>query len=197
MHRTEAISAPNKDDSHYSLELSLTQFSTNLNNLSAQQYSLPYVVSNADLVGMQTLIFAATIHLHRDALEIQPESYQKCFWAANAMTTLIRSLSENDYDLLCPIISVSVLTFSRWHDHRGRRCASNRWTDVSSCAQTCWRAAAEVYLRMLAMPPGQSMPTNPELIEQQVDFVVAAMRRLSCLFPIAGMSTPAAARRAS
>ncbi|RDX52836.1 hypothetical protein OH76DRAFT_129357 [Lentinus brumalis] len=156
--RTARFSAsPNKDDSHYSLELSLTQFSTNLSNLSAQQYTLPYVVSNADLVGMQTLIFAATIHLHRDALELQPESYQKCFWAANAMTTLIRTLSEEDYDLLGPIIS------------------------------TCWRAAAEVYLRMLAMPHGQSMSTNLELLEQQIDLVIAAMRRLSILFPIAGI----------
>ena len=105
--------APNKDDSHYSLEMSLSQFTTNLSNLSNQQYGLSYLISNADLVDMQTLIHAATIHLHRDALETQPQSYQKCVWAANAMTSLIRSLPDNDYDLLYPIIAVR-LPASLW-----------------------------------------------------------------------------------
>ncbi|KAJ2985092.1 hypothetical protein NUW54_g10267 [Trametes sanguinea] len=107
---------------------------------------------------MQTLIHAASIHLHRDALETEPQSYQKCLWAANAMTSLIRSLQDNDYDLLCPIIA------------------------------TCWRSAAEVYMRILAMSQGQTaLASTAELIEQEIDTLIAAMQRLSCVFPIAGI----------
>ncbi|KAI8999105.1 hypothetical protein BD414DRAFT_476995 [Trametes punicea] len=156
--RTARFSAaPTKDDSHYSLEMSLTQFSANLSNLSNQQFGLSYLISATDFVDMQTLIYAATIHLHRDALETESQSYQKCLWAASAITTLIRSITDSDYDLLCPIIATS------------------------------WRAAAEVYLRILAMSQGHTLPTTVELIEQDINTLIAAMQRLSCVFPIAGI----------
>lgn len=85
----------------------MSQFARNLSNLRSQQYSLPYIVSTSDLVVMQTLVYTGTIHLHRDTLDIQRQSYEKCALAANAVTTLIGQLSESDYDLICPIISVS------------------------------------------------------------------------------------------
>ncbi|KAL1947251.1 hypothetical protein VTO73DRAFT_14212 [Trametes versicolor] len=150
-------STPTKDDNHYSLEMSLSQFLTNLSNLSNQQYSLSFLVTTADLVDMQTLIHAATLHLYRDSLEIQSQSYQKCAWAAGAMTSLIRSMAESDYDLLCPIIA------------------------------TCWRSAAEVYLRIRASAQGQPLTTTTELIEQELDTLVTALQRLSLVFPIAGI----------
>ncbi|KAI0831646.1 hypothetical protein BC628DRAFT_1311331 [Trametes gibbosa] len=156
--RTARFSAaPTKDDNHYSLEMSLSQFLTNLSNLSNQQYSLAYLVSTADIVDMQTLIHAATIHLHRDALEMQSQSYQKCVWASNAMTSMIRSMADSDYDLLCPTIA------------------------------TCWRSAAEVYLRIRSSSQGQPLTTTTELIEQELDTLVAALQRLSLVFPIAGI----------
>ncbi|KAI0668420.1 hypothetical protein C8Q78DRAFT_258081 [Trametes maxima] len=149
--RTARFSAaPNKDDSHYSLEMSLMQFLTNLGN---QQYGL--YIETFDLVDMQTVIHAATIHLHRDALETQPQSYQKCVLSANAMTSTIRSLADNEYDLLCPIIAA------------------------------CWRSAAEVYIRILASSQGQPLSTTADLVEQELDTLVAAMQRLSHVFPIA------------
>ncbi|KAI0648376.1 hypothetical protein C8Q79DRAFT_999736 [Trametes meyenii] len=150
--RTARFSAaPNKEDSHYSLEMSLMQFLTNLNS---QQYGL--YIEAFDLVDMQTVIHAATIHLHRDALETQPQSYQKCVLSANAMTSMIRSLADNEYDLLCPIIAA------------------------------CWRSAAEVYIRILASSQGQPLSTTADLVEQELDTLVAAMQRLSHVFPIAG-----------
>ena len=97
-----------KEESQYSLEMSLLQFNSKLSNLSSQQYSVPYAVSAVDLAAMQMLIYAATIHLHRDALEVNQQSYQKCVWAANRITALIRQIAEGDYDMFCPIISVSV-----------------------------------------------------------------------------------------
>ncbi|KAH9857547.1 hypothetical protein C2E23DRAFT_719457 [Lenzites betulinus] len=156
--RTARFSAaPTKEDNQHSLEMSLSQFLTNLTNLSSQQYSLAYLVSTADLVDMQTLIHAATIHLHRDALEIESQSYQKCVWASNAMTSMIRTMADSDYDLLCPTIA------------------------------TCWRSAAEVYLRIRAFSQGQTLTTTAELIEQELDTLVAALQRLSLVFPIAGI----------
>ena len=98
--------APAKDDSHYSLEMSVSQFSNNLSNVHAQHFSMPYMTT-PDYIMLQSDVYAATIHLHRDNLEIQAQSYQKCFYAANSMTALIRQLADNDYDSLCPIISVS------------------------------------------------------------------------------------------
>ncbi|KAI0355064.1 hypothetical protein OH77DRAFT_1403965 [Trametes cingulata] len=156
--RTARFSAtPTKDDSHYSLEMSLSQFLNDLSNLSSQQYGSRRIVTTADVVDMQTLIHAAMIHLHRDALEVQPQSYQKCVWAANAMASMIRSLGDNDYDLLCPIIA------------------------------TCWRSAAEVYLRIVASSQGLPLSTTVELVEQEIDILIAALRRLSLIFPIAGI----------
>ncbi|KAI0737938.1 fungal-specific transcription factor domain-containing protein [Daedaleopsis nitida] len=153
--RTARFSASPARDDGFSLEGPLTQFAKHLSNLRSQPYALPYAVPNADLVAMQTLIYAATIHLHRDALEIQRQSYEKCYLAANTITALLGQLADSDYDMLCPIISA------------------------------CWRAAAEVYMRTLAMHQSQSMPANAELVEQQVDRLVAAMHRLGLLFPIA------------
>ncbi|KAI0781442.1 fungal-specific transcription factor domain-containing protein [Trametes elegans] len=151
--RTARFSAaPTKEDSQYSLEMSLTQFLTNLSNLSNAQFGMSFLVDSADLVDMQTLIHGATIHLHRDTLETQPQSYQKCIWAANSMTSMIRSLADNDYDLLCPIIA------------------------------TCWRSAAEVYLRILP-----SSQTPVELIDHELDTLTAALQRLNLVFPIAGI----------
>ena len=47
--------------------------------------------------------------------------------------------------------------------------------------QACWRSVAEIYLRVLAMPQGQ---VHPDLVEQQIDTVVDAMKRLGLVFPI-------------
>lgn len=159
--------------------MSLSQFLTNLSNLSNQQYSLSFLVTTADLVDMQTLIHAATLHLYRDSLEIQSQSYQKCAWAAGAMTSLIRSMAESDYDLLCPIIAVRC--FAALVGARGEPGA-----DARSIAQTCWRSAAEVYLRIRASAQGQPLTTTTELIEQELDTLVTALQRLSLVFPIAG-----------
>ncbi len=159
--------------------MSLSQFLTNLSNLSNQQYSLSFLVTTADLVDMQTLIHAATLHLYRDSLEIQSQSYQKCAWAAGAMTSLIRSMADSDYDLLCPIIAVRC--FAALVGARGEPGA-----DARSITQTCWRSAAEVYLRIRASAQGQPLTTTTELIEQELDTLVTALQRLSLVFPIAG-----------
>ncbi|KAI0806823.1 fungal-specific transcription factor domain-containing protein [Fomes fomentarius] len=153
--RTARFSA-SKDDGPLSLETSLSQFARNLSNLRDQQHSLPYIVSTSDLVVMQTLVYTGTIHLYRDTLDIQRQSYEKCTLAANAVTSLIGQLSESDYDLICPIISA------------------------------CWRATAEILLRLLAMHRALDS-TNPSVIEQQIDMIVTALQRLGCLFPIASI----------
>ena len=52
--------------------------------------------------------------------------------------------------------------------------------------QTCWRSAAEVYLRVLAM--NQGGPTDlvqQQIAQQQIDTIVEAMKRLGVVFPIA------------
>ncbi|PIL30675.1 transcription factor [Ganoderma sinense ZZ0214-1] len=146
--------SPAKDESRYSLEMSVSQYLSNLSSLHSQQFSVPFV-SNGDYLSLQTAMYAATIHLHREDLEVQPQSYQRCLWAANAMAALVRHLRDNDYDTLCPIIS------------------------------TAWRSAAEVYLRVVAMPQ-QNLPSTVEVFEQQIDTVVGALQRLGQLFPVAG-----------
>ena len=138
---------------------------------------MPFM-SGVDYLSLQSAMYAATIHLHRDDLEVQPESYQKCLWAANSMTALVRQLRDNDYDSLCSIISVSASS---------RGCCIVAWhvDFIGGLPQTGWRSAAEVYLRILAMPP-QSLPTAVDVFEQQVDTLVSALQRLGLLFPVAG-----------
>ena len=84
----------------------MSQYLSHLSSLRSQQFPVPFV-SDGDHLALQTAMYAATIHLHREDLEVHPQSYQRCLWAANAMTGLVRQLRDNDYDTLCPIISVS------------------------------------------------------------------------------------------
>ena len=93
---------------HRSLDMSLSQFAANLPPFSSSGlFHDQSAVSDVELASIHIMMHAATIHLHRDFLEIISASYQRCLAAANAMTSIIRELSDGDYDYLDPIVSVS------------------------------------------------------------------------------------------
>ena len=101
-----------KEDCRHALENSWTQFAHQLANVRSQEYIMTHVIHGADMIGMQTAFYAATIHLYRDTLELQRQSYDKCLMAANAISTLITQLTDSDYDYMYPIISVRLLSSS-------------------------------------------------------------------------------------
>ncbi|KAI0927943.1 hypothetical protein AcW2_004110 [Taiwanofungus camphoratus] len=158
--RTSRFSASSSYDREHwseqrSLEMSLAQLSANIPHINRPNHFL-LSDDDIDLVGIHTLIYAATIHLNRDFIETQPSSYEKCLISANSVTALVRNLSDNDYDFLDPINSA------------------------------CWRSVADVYIRILATPYMQALDTTMDIIEQQLNVLIAAMRRLSSVFPVAG-----------
>ena len=94
---------------HRSLEMSLAQFSVNLPCIGGRNgHQAPLSATDIELVNVHTLIYAATIYLNRTLADIQPTSYEKCLIAASSVTSLLRELSDRDYELLDPISSVRV-----------------------------------------------------------------------------------------
>ncbi|OCH90663.1 hypothetical protein OBBRIDRAFT_730443 [Obba rivulosa] len=157
--RTFRMSTSNvRWDEFRSLELSIAQFTANLPFVNRQSRQGSPPNSDVDFFNIYALIFAATIHLHRGLTESSPASYEKCLVAVNSMTSAVRELNDSDYDFLDPIIS------------------------------TCWRTAADVYIRMLSSPQTQTLQCAVDVINQELDVLVIAMNRLGLLFPVASMS---------
>lgn len=93
---------------HKSLDDSLSLFAANLPSFASPAlYQDRPAVSDVELASIHIMMHAATVHLHRDFMDMLPASYNKCIVAANAMTSIIRELGELDYDYLDPIVSVS------------------------------------------------------------------------------------------
>ena len=92
-----------------SLEMSLAQFSANLPGISRHANQFAPTRADVELVTIHTLIYTATIHLHRDHIETQTPSFEKCLYAASSVAALVRELGEDDYAFLDPINSVSGL----------------------------------------------------------------------------------------
>ncbi|KAL6308695.1 hypothetical protein BKA93DRAFT_725409 [Sparassis latifolia] len=157
--RTARLSGRHTDiDSSYylSLEAAVAQFSMNLPSIGAEDQHGVFMASNIELVNIHTLICAAMIQLNLASWETQPSSHDKCIIAANAITSIIRQLQGNDYDYLDPISS------------------------------TCWRCATDVFVRELTSPRVQRTQYTLDIVDQELDVLVDAMKRLSLLFPVAG-----------
>ena len=138
---------------------------------------MPYLASNIDLAAMKTLAHAATISLHRDGLEHSRDAYNKCIFAANEIVGVVQALTDQDFELMYPNVSVRVLSPS------ARVRLEHMLNDVF-CVQTCWRLAAEVYLRVLATTPAQSQPGTVNIIHHHIKLLVGAMERLGVFFQI-------------
>ncbi len=87
--------------------MSLQQFEANLPPVAAPLYYDHLEPSDADSMSIRIMMHTSTIHLHRDFLEVNTTSYERCFVAANSMTSITRELNDGDYDYLNPIVSVS------------------------------------------------------------------------------------------
>ncbi|TCD63276.1 hypothetical protein EIP91_005766 [Steccherinum ochraceum] len=142
---------------HRALEMSLSQFAANLPLIGMASGQNPLSLADIDLFVIHTMIHVSTLHLHRDLAKTQAVPYEKCWIAANAVTTLVRELSENDYNFLDPIISA------------------------------CWHCTAEVFVKAFVPPTSQANQNANEIAEQQIDVLLSSMRTLARLFPIAGI----------
>lgn len=89
--------------------MSLSQFASNLPVIGLAAGQTPFSLAEIDLFVIHTLINVSTLHLHRELAQTQPVPYEKCWIAANAVTSLVRELADSDYNYLDPIISVSTL----------------------------------------------------------------------------------------
>ncbi|THH31857.1 hypothetical protein EUX98_g2331 [Antrodiella citrinella] len=161
-HRLTSSTTSTKNETywveHRALEMSLSQFASNLPGLGMSAGQGPFSLNEIDLFVIHTLIHVSTLHLHRDLAKTQAVAYEKCWIAANKVISLVRELNDGDYDYLDPINSA------------------------------CWHCTADVFIKTLVPPTSHTRHNANEIADQQIDVLIAAMKRLGRLFPIAGTS---------
>lgn len=138
-----------------SLEMSLAQFAANLPEISKHTSQDTPLRLDVEIVDIYMLIYVATIHLHKEFIETQTTSFEKCLTSANSVTAIVRQLNEDDYGFLDPITS------------------------------TCWRYVADVYLRIMTadqLPPEQC---DLIAICDELRILIASFKRLAFYCPIA------------
>ena len=52
--------------------------------------------------------------------------------------------------------------------------------------QTCWRAAADLYIHILSSPDTRALQCTVDVIDQELDLLIAAMKKLGVIFYVAG-----------
>ncbi|KAI0093808.1 hypothetical protein BDY19DRAFT_919028 [Irpex rosettiformis] len=144
-------------EEHRRLDLSLSQFANSLPPLSSLMFRDHYSPADIALLTVHTLMNTAIIHLHRDFLQRDQSSYQRCVSAAHSITKAVRELNDAEYEYLNPIFS------------------------------TCWRCAAHVYLQTLTMQRSQIMPNGALIdgIQAELSTLLHAMRTLGNVFSVA------------
>ncbi|KAJ3487098.1 hypothetical protein NLI96_g3789 [Meripilus lineatus] len=158
--RLASISPNMKSDTywmdHHRLNLSLMQFSSSLPRIGVFGGQNPLTLAEVDLLTVHTMVHVSTIHLHRELSQTNQDSYSKCLTAANIVTSLIRELGEECYAYLDPISS------------------------------TCWTYVADVYVRAMACAsPMQTLPSTFEFLNDELEVLLTAMKKISKVFPIA------------
>lgn len=86
--------------------MSLAQFAANLPEISKHTSQDTPLRLDVEIVDIYMLIYVATIHLHKEFIETQTTSFEKCLTSANSVTAIVRQLNEDDYGFLDPITSV-------------------------------------------------------------------------------------------
>ena len=97
-----------RDESRGAQEAAVAQGAAALGALGGPQYGVPFLVANVDRAALETFAHAATIHLCRDELELARDAYQRCVWAANRIVAIIHTVADADYELLYPMLAVSL-----------------------------------------------------------------------------------------
>ncbi|KAJ7771493.1 hypothetical protein B0H16DRAFT_1305750 [Mycena metata] len=138
---------------HHSAELALHRFSLNLPafvGYEAWRTQTPLI--DVDLYAVHTMMHVSTLHLYKDT------PGRETFQAANSILTLIRQLSDGDYEYLDPILSA------------------------------CWSTVARTYVRMMGIAGQQVEATmyTVAAIEQELEVILNAMKTLSAFFPLSG-----------
>ncbi|KIK59092.1 hypothetical protein GYMLUDRAFT_227493 [Collybiopsis luxurians FD-317 M1] len=109
---------------------------------------------DVELLAIHTIANVCTINLNKNNLEM--DNVQ----AANYVLSLIKQLSQADYEWLDPLMSA------------------------------CWTTVAKLYIQMLSLSGASvSAPLPVYALEQELDVLVNAMKTLSAFFPLAGKYT--------
>ncbi|KAK7037528.1 hypothetical protein VNI00_011020 [Paramarasmius palmivorus] len=115
---------------------------------------------DVELFTVHTLVNVCTIHLHGGAvpsLDMDMSTGSLPLQAANYIMSLIRQLSQGDYEFLDPLLSA------------------------------CWLSVAKLYIQLLSATAIGTLNSLPAYaIEQELDVIVGAMRTMSIYVPLAG-----------
>ncbi|KAL0577332.1 hypothetical protein V5O48_004656 [Marasmius crinis-equi] len=157
-------SASNKGDAYW------VEHNATLHALQRFLTTLPFFVGyeawrtqapflDVDLFTVHTLVNVCNIHLHGGIVQTMEIDTNNCIplQAANYIMSLMRQLSQGDYEYLDPLISA------------------------------CWLSVAKLYIQLLgAVAVGTTNSLPAYAVEGELDVIVNAMRALSPYVPLAG-----------
>ncbi|KAG7086441.1 hypothetical protein E1B28_002395 [Marasmius oreades] len=158
-------SASNKTDTYW------VEYNKTLHALQRFSSCVPFFVGyeawrtqapflDVELFSVHTLVNVCNIHLHGGVVqssEIDLSNGSVPLQAANFIMSLIRQLSQGDYEYLDPLVSA------------------------------CWLSVAKLYIRLLNAVAVGTMTSLPAYaLEGELDVIVNAMRTLSVFVPLAG-----------
>ncbi|KAF5373124.1 hypothetical protein D9758_001483 [Tetrapyrgos nigripes] len=137
---------------HNSTSLALQRFNASLPffvGYEAWRTQAPFV--DVELLAIHTLANVCAIHLKGNSVEM--ETIQ----AANYIMSLVRQLSQADYEFLDPLLSA------------------------------CWTCVAKLYIQMVSNSTfSDTIPSFPAyVVDQELDVLVNAMKTLGMFFPLA------------
>lgn len=164
--RTFRLSAvSNKNEAYWSEHnatlLALQRFTGSIPffvGYEAWRTQAPFV--DVELFTVHTLVNVCTIHLHGGtlpSLDIDTATGSLPLQAANYIMSLIRQLSQGDYEFLDPLLSA------------------------------CWLSVAKLYIQLLSATAVGTLSSLPAYaIEQELDVIINAMKAMSAYVPLAG-----------
>jgi hypothetical protein len=138
------------------LEITITRFLQTLIPVHQLEASNP--VDKHTLIVTHTLAHASVLHLYERLARDDHVAYDKCHRAASAIASIVKHISEQDYDYLEPVVG------------------------------PCWSSASLVLMQNLQTLQASFPLLNNNEISNDVAAILYAMTTLSRRFPILGPS---------
>ncbi|KAK0475557.1 hypothetical protein IW261DRAFT_1567958 [Armillaria novae-zelandiae] len=147
--------SPVNQDQIRALEITITRFLSTLPPVHSLDATMPD--DRQILITVHTLAHASIIILHQPFARDDAHSYERSSRAARACASIIKSMTDSDFNFLDPIVG------------------------------TCWTSAAEIIVRELDTLESAWSPMNSSDVRTELRTILYAMTNFHSRFPILGI----------
>ncbi|KAK0505291.1 hypothetical protein EDD18DRAFT_1399387 [Armillaria luteobubalina] len=147
--------SPVNQDQIRALEITITRFLSTLPPVHSLDATMPD--DRQILITVHTLAHASIIILHQPFARDDAHSYDRSSRAARACASIIKSMTDSDFNFLDPIVG------------------------------TCWTSAAEIIVRELDTLESAWPPMNSSDVRSELGTILYAMNQFHSHFPILGI----------